>query len=86
MGVVLQIDRNDNIRPHRTGEGNRHRIDHTAIHQPVAIVRNRRHQARHTAGGSHGKMDITFGEPYFPAGTEIGCHSAKRHLAEIEII
>ncbi|MNF17234.1 hypothetical protein D3C80_2206110 [compost metagenome] len=31
-------------------------------------------------------MDITFGEPDFPAGAEIGCHGAERHLAVSEVI
>ncbi|GAS65928.1 hypothetical protein NGUA39_00003 [Salmonella enterica] len=67
--IVLQIDRNNDIGAQRTRQGNGHGIHHRAIDQPVAIMRYGGHQTRNAAGCPDSQVQITFGEPEFPART-----------------
>src|SRR5206468_11236644 len=48
--VGPEIDRQDDVRPHRPAQGDRDRVDDASVDQIAIVVRNRTKQARHGYG------------------------------------
>src|SRR5256885_8924083 len=85
--VGPEIDRQDDVRPHRPTQGHGDRIDDAAVDQVAIVVRDRTKQARHGYGGADRDRHLALAQPDLLSGMQIGRDRRKlyRQLRELAL-
>ena len=73
----IGIDGDHDLRSHRAGQRNRHRIGHTAIHEPAAIMAHRREHPRNGRRGAHQPAHGALPEPDLAPGAHVARNSPE---------
>ena len=69
--LAVQVDGEDDVRPKRTANGNRHGIDQPAVKQPAVMIKDGREQTGKGDGRPDRFFKRAFLQPVFPAGAHL---------------